>query len=175
MELSVNFLVVLIMAIVVFGLSITLLYKIVDKTEGLRGKQLDELDRAIGYLTCKSADQVCFDTTRKTIPRSEFQLFTIKILNINNQRTRFRVRFRTEEVGGFDSADLFRLPREREVLISPDKEEQFALGVEVPDDALSGTYVFNIRVQYCEQDPFDPCVTWKDYKDPVYKLTVIVP
>ncbi len=183
-ELSMNFLVILVLSLVIFGLSITFILNIYGKAKGLQAKTFEDLDRQIGFLRC-GTEQVCIGDKAKEIRRGEFGVYGIRVLNVYKDRTKFRVVIKpNQEVGeatdpqfNAPGHNLFLLPSEdseRIEFLDPDKSKSFALGVEVGKSLASGTYVVDVFVAY-EEIPAGSG-NFKSYGEaPKYKINVIVP
>ena len=81
-ELSVNFLVTIIIALVIFGFGVKFVYNLASGASEMESLTTDDLDERIGDLLCESADKVCIGVNRKVIPRGEFDVFGIKVINV---------------------------------------------------------------------------------------------
>ena len=81
-ELSLNFLVVLIISIVLFGFGVRFISRLSSEATQLQDLTLGELDERIGNLVCEGSDRVCIGIDRKTIKRTKFDVFGLKIINI---------------------------------------------------------------------------------------------
>lgn len=90
-ELSVNFLVVLIISIAVIGFGIRFTYKLVGETSELQKASGQELDQKIGELLCADDLKVCVGIERKKVSRGKADLFGVKILNIEDSDKTFDV------------------------------------------------------------------------------------
>ncbi|MBU90563.1 hypothetical protein CMO94_03385, partial [Candidatus Woesearchaeota archaeon] len=89
-ELSVNFLVTIIIALVIFGFGVKFVYNLASGASEMESLTTDDLDERIGDLLCESADKVCIGVNRKVIPRGEFDVFGIKVINVI-ETAKFRV------------------------------------------------------------------------------------
>lgn len=193
-ELSMNMLVMLVIAFVAFGFSINFIYNIYGKAKGLQSRTFEDLDKQIGYLRC-GTEQVCIGDKSKTIRRANFDVFGIRILNVLDQQIKFKVFVRqsglnseVDENYNQPGHKINLLPSEiteenpdcgtsaRCETIDPNSAKTFALGVEVGKATKSGTYVFDVFVKYEKCDVADPnCNNFEPYGEaPKYKLNVIV-
>ena len=150
MELSLTFMVVVIISIVLFVFGVNFVYKVANQTNKIDKINTDELDKKFAQLSCESSDKVCIGVIKKIIPRGSFDTFGIKIINMDNA-TNFIV-----EVSPSKAFDK----QENEILnninfkynnnsIAIDKNAEKSIGVafEVSKEAASGTYVFDIVVK----------------------------
>ena len=173
-ELSMNFLVVLIISIVIFGFGIRFVYNLSKGANDIREMSVEELDKRISDMTCESSDKVCVPVERKTIRRGNFDVFAIKILNVavNNDQN-FIVQASPASPLGYrkdrspiSASKIIINPASRVVQIERNDEQKVAVGIEVPDDAESGTYIFDVKIRQS--------LSSTDYV-PVQKLKVDVP
>jgi len=166
MELSINFFVLLILALAVFGYSVTFLYNIFSGISELEKKSFDQLDQQVAGLTC-GAQQVCLSTTRDTIARGSFKIFGLRVMNSKSAPTDFDIEIKSKIRPLGQDTDLYFKPDKRFITaLDTGDVRVVGIGVEVPKDALSGNYVLDIEVKangelYGDQD--------------VYKLNIIVP
>lgn len=90
-ELSVNFMVVLILSIAIIGFGIKFLYNIVHETTKLEQVSGEQLDAKIADLICADEEKVCIGKDTKKIPRGKSDVFGVKILNTENSDKTFNV------------------------------------------------------------------------------------
>src|SRR3989338_437711 len=83
-ELSLNFLVTIIIAITIFMFGVKFIYTLTSEATNLESMTTDELDRKIGELLCDSTERVCIGIDKKTIQKGKLDVFGIKITNINS-------------------------------------------------------------------------------------------
>jgi len=183
-ELSMNFLVILVLSLVIFGLSISFILNIYGKAKGLQARTFEDLDRQIGFLRC-GTEQVCIGDKSKEVRRGDFVVYGIRVLNIYKDRTKFRVSIKPNNDVNADADSQFGTPGHLLLLLpsedtarleflDPDKSRDFALGVEVETSLASGTYVVDVFVAY-EELPAGSG-NFKPYGEaPKYKINVIVP
>jgi hypothetical protein len=169
MELSINFVILLILAIVTFGYSVQFIYTMFNELSQLEGQTFDQLDKQVEGLTCGS-QQVCLGVSRATMVRGAFRVFGLRILNSRNTDTDFKI---TLEHGLVPEAGekLYFKPDVREITqLGAGDVQVIGLGVEIPKTARSGNYVLNINVV-----SKDGAVEVPYGDQEVYKLNVIVP
>ena len=81
-ELSLNFIIIIIISIVIFGFGVRFIYNLSSQANELRDLTFDDLDKKIGNLVCEGSERVCIGIDRKTIDKGKFDVFGAKILNI---------------------------------------------------------------------------------------------
>ncbi|MBW2982493.1 hypothetical protein KY343_06445 [Candidatus Woesearchaeota archaeon] len=151
-QLSVNMLVVIILAVVIFSFGVAFMYNIVSKSFKLKGTVDEDLDRQIETILCDKP--VCLSANYKKIFRGDFEIVGLRIYNTRDVETTFSIIM--ERKGAFDKegkemeGDLFvTLGTEitqREITIPSRSERGIGIGVEVPKNAESGIYVYNLNV-----------------------------
>jgi len=178
-ELSVNFLVTFIITIVVFGLGIILAKQIFSGSEGLADKTFEDLDKQIGSLVCSGNEKVCLSAKQRTIERGAFGVFGLTIQNVFNEEKIFIITVTQgtyvnpgQEVEDVD-VEMGILPLERELTLAAKESDSMGIGIEVPENAPSGTYAFDVNVVF-ESDEHDVDVTNPAYS-PTRKIYVKVP
>ena len=183
MELSIDFLVMLILSITMFGLSIVLLTKIFITTNEISEKAQDEMDKLAEALACKTSDQICIGENRKEIEREDYDIFSLKILNINEYNTYFYVNMSQSETcsdrSNIKILTLYINENNKWIMLDPNKSKAIGLGVEVSPDASSGICTFDIGVYQCKPQLLTHLCNRLDqftesYKDEVYKVSVKV-
>ena len=147
-ELSVNFLVVIILAIVIVGLSFYILFTVFGEASELGELTQEQLNERVENLQCDGI--VCMPLTSKILHRGQSHLFGMKILN-TGAKNDFIVK-----VIPFDEPTLNYVPQTPYVInIDANQEEPVGIVVDVPKDASSGIYIFNIDV-YVGDDIYAP-------------------
>ncbi|MDP6600616.1 MAG: hypothetical protein QF798_04230 [Candidatus Woesearchaeota archaeon] len=165
-ELSLNFLVTVIIAVAILVLGVKFINDIAGEATELESLTTDQLDKKITELNCESTDRVCMGISKKTIPKGEFDVFGIKIINIlENQEFNINVKAaklikNNEEITDTINLNKIKLKYRNNLFIGKNEEESIGVGVEVPKDTASGTYIFDVKVQ-----PYDE----------LYKIYVEVP
>jgi len=169
-ELSLNFLVTVIIAIVILFFGIRFISNLVTETSNLESLTTDQLDNKIENLLCE-AEKVCIGITKKTIQKGEFDVFGIKIINVISDdgfSDEFNVNIQVSklikdnnEIIDPDKLNKINLKyRTDNIVIEKNDDGNIGIGVEVAKDAVSGTYILDVEVpQY----------------DEVYKIYVEVP
>ena len=169
-ELSLNFLVTIIIAIVILVFGIRFISNLVTETTELESITLDQLDKKIENLLCES-EKVCIGTTKKTIQKGNFDVFGIRIINIISDlefNDEFNVDIKVSklikdnnEIIDPNNLNKIKLKhRTNNFIVEKNNEEEIGIGVEVLKEAVSGTYILDVIIpQY----------------DEVYKIYVEVP
>jgi len=159
-ELSINFLVVVVISIIVLGLGIRLLYTLYGGAVELRDLSLEDIDKQLGALICEGTESACIGKDTQTIKRGDLGIFGLKIVNLDNSNMDFDItatkgKFIDKDgsIGTF-SSDIECLPTcgtPRTETILNHEEKDVAIGVKVGKNANSGTYIFDVVV--CYDDP----------------------
>ncbi len=123
-----------------------------NKTESKQDFPISDLDKYVGDLLCEGTDRVCLGIDRKTIKRTKFDVFGLKIVNILDSQN-FDIIISRSTPSGYGknkqeitSDNLIWTPKLRSVLIGKNEGKNIGIGVQVPADAVSGTYIFNVEV-----------------------------
>lgn len=161
-ELSMNFLVILIISLVIFGFGIYFISQLSSQATGLADITLGELDKKIGDLICEGSVRVCIGIERQVIKKGKLGVFGLKILNLDDSQE-FEVSVTPSNPVGYDSnskailitgnfkglsivPSIYTNPG-RAVLIDKNEEETMGIGIEVPKQAPPGTYIFNVNIK----------------------------
>lgn len=158
-ELSLNFLVIFIITIVIFGFGISFISRLSSEATELQELTISELDEKIGNIVCEGSDRVCVGIDRKTIIRKNFDFFGLKILNVLDSQDFDIVVFPPSTELGFKkdktpiaktSPNLIVNPASRSVFIEKNEEKNVGIGIEVPANAIPGTYILNVEIKTSE-------------------------
>lgn len=152
-ELSMNFIVILIISIIIFGFGIRFISKLSSQATELQEMTTSELDERIGSLVCEGSDRVCIGIDRKIIKRTKFDVFGLKMINILDSQN-FDVTVSRPNPPGYaknkqeiKSDNLVWVPQARSIFIEKNEEKNLGIGVQVPADASPGTYIFDIKIK----------------------------
>ncbi len=163
-ELSINFMVILIMSIVLFGFGIKFINDISKSSQDITKISLDELDNRISDLACQGSDRVCVPNERIKIKKKELGVFGVRILNIldpplDSKGQKFSIEFKPpsdpDPIGyKKDNTPILKsttipaliIKKRDSVFIKKNEEHKLGIGIDVPKNAVSGTYVFNLDV-----------------------------
>lgn len=161
-ELSMNFIVILIISIVIFGFGVSFISRLSSQATELQEITIGELDERIDNLVCEGSDRVCIGRDRKTIKRAKFDVFGLKIINVLNSQNLDVVispsvnnpldvlgykKDKTEIRVSDNAVPLIVNPPSRSIFIEKNEEKLLGIGVQVPANAVSGTYILNARIQ----------------------------
>ena len=159
-ELSLNFIVILIISIIIFGFGVRFISKLSFHATELQEITTAELDERIGNLLCEGSDRVCVGIDRKTIRRTKFDIFGLKIVNILESQN-FDITVERPTPSGYTISkeeiqidNLIWNPKQRSVFIEKNEEKSLGIGVQVPANIVSGTYIFNVRIQTADGKPY---------------------
>ena len=170
-ELSLNFLVILIISLVIFAFGIRFITTLSTKGTSLVDLSMSELDDKIGSIVCEGSDRVCVGIDKKTIKRKEFGVFGVKIINVL-ESDQFEISVTRPTPSGYTqnkqeiASDALKWnPKQRSVTIAKNEEASFGVGIEVPPEIVSGTYIFNVEIKTQAGQPYSQ----------IQKLYVVVP
>lgn len=168
-ELSLNFIVILIITLVVFGFGVKFISDLSSKATEIQDVSMSELDNKIGELICEGSERVCLGIERKTITRTNIDTFGLKIINIFEDQ-HFEVKVLPSDPLGYTKnkqpiqpTDTFHglliIPSTyanpgRDVLLKKNEEKSIGIAVEVPANAEPGTYIFNIEIKTADGKPY---------------------
>ena len=160
-ELSVNFLVIMIISLIIFGFCIYFINILSSQATDLADITLGELDQRIGELICEGSSRVCIGIERQVIKKDRLGVFGLKIFNVEDTQ-QFEVTVVPSSPIGYDSKNrpilktgafkgLSIIPSlyktARAVTIEKNEEKNIGIGVQVPKDAPPGTYIFNVDIK----------------------------
>lgn len=170
-ELSLNFLVILVISIIIFSFGIRFISRLSSQATELQEITAKELDERIGSLVCEGSDRVCVGNERKTITRTKFDVFGLKIMNILESQNFDIIISRPTPSGTTNSKqeiqsdNLVWNPKSRSIFIEENEEANLGIGVQVPATAVSGTYIFDVKILSADGKPYSA----------TQKLYVVVP
>ena len=152
-ELSLNFMVIIIISIIIFGFGIKFISDLSSSAKDITDITTNELDQRIGNLLCEGSDRVCLGIDRKTIKRASFDVFGLKIINVLDSQN-FDITISRPTPSGYakskaeiQSDALVWNPKARSLSIEKNEEEEIGIGIQVPANAVSGTYIFNVEIK----------------------------
>lgn len=135
--LSVNFLVVIILAIVILSLSVYFLTSIIGKAKSIGEMAQSDLDKQIENIQCEGV--VCVPVNYKQIKAGEFDIFGVKIYNAGPPQT-FSL------IVNATGTNLPHKPDDVDVTLKQNQEKRIGIGFEVPKGTPKGIYIFNVMV-----------------------------
>lgn len=157
-ELSVNFIVIIIISLSIFVFGIKFIYDIYSNAQSLKDISIAAIDRQIIDLMCDSTGKICIGNDRVTLEHGDLEVITLRILNIDRKRPEadFKITVNkgiylypnnTAVQPGDYVNNIIVIPEEREETLKSNEVKSFGLGFRIPKkDVASGTYVFNINI-----------------------------
>ncbi|MBI4440141.1 hypothetical protein HY638_04175 [Candidatus Woesearchaeota archaeon] len=153
-ELSVNFLVVLIIALVLFGMGVKLVYDIFTGSQDLSQITLDEINKKIAELQCRFDDRVCFGVDTIEVERGDVGIFMVKVTNVLGLSGPVDFKMEVtpntwisrEESGEFTDEDIAVKYQEQPESINSNEDSRLGIAVEPTKNARPGTYSFKVSV-----------------------------
>jgi len=158
-QLSVNFIVVLILCIVLFGLGIMLFYKVIYQGKEFK-HSIDERTEERIYDVLDSGQAVLVWEDTKTVKRGEGTAFALGLRNVLGDTHNFRLR--VDNPSGFPIS----YSQEDQMLENFGKTT-FLLAVNVPDTMRRDQHSLDVQFEYQNG-------SWKPY-DKLQRIYVIVP
>lgn len=187
-ELSMNFIVSLIISIVIFGFGIKFIHDISGTAIDIGKVSTEQMDKWVGNIVCGSSDLVCLNPQTIKIKRNDYRPIGLKILNVldplapqKGQDFDVSVSLANPMGTKKDSSPIINPPSPpleyrpalRTVFIEKNDERTVGILVQVPSKAVSGTYIVNINIRTNMVDA-GGVVNYGDYVK-VRKLYVEVP
>ena len=184
-ELSVNFLVILVISLVVFGFGLSLFWKIYAQADEQMGQMSQSMEREI-QSRLHSGDKVSIVPRQLDMSRNEDRIIGIGIRNIESDKTKFKIYAKrslfyspqndiscsfTPGDGEEDCAAEYDIPQigflglPNEIEIIPNEQGIRSIMLKTDRRAMSGEYVIDICVckdmggcidfTTCTQNPYD--------------------
>jgi hypothetical protein len=154
-ELSINFIVILILSIAIFGFGIVFLRNMMEEVEDITKITEKDFENHMENLLCDSSEKMCIGTNRKEINRNRVGFFTLGIRNTYDEIKDFYID--VEEDEDFQSDSEIKVKLNNELRLEPNEHEQVGIAVGVPGGIEKGTYVLNVyacidEYSSCEED-----------------------
>jgi len=170
-ELSINFIVILIISIVIFGFGIKFIGNLMKGVDDLSKLTESDFNANMERMLCDSSEKTCVGISRKEIRVNKVKFFTFGVLNINEQTTDFYIDVEQADPYG-DGPDRINSRLSNELTLDPNEQDNVVIAVQVPGGTDKGTYVLNVYV--CDEQS-----SCQEYSDNRYgktkKLYVTVP
>jgi len=160
-ELSVNFLVMFIIAIVVFGFGIYFISTLYGKVVDLNEQKQELFKNSIKNLKCGKSERICTTKDKKNGKPGDQVFFSVGVRNVLDTDKTFVYWVKNEKAFDKDNVDIILLlsneyiyPEDGSVEkseIGPLKKFEDGTGVieiDVPETAAYGTYILDVEVQY---------------------------
>ncbi len=153
MELSLTFMVAIIIAVVIFILGIRFVYNLASQSNDVKDSASGNLDKKFAEILCNSNDRVCIGIERKLIAKGNSDVFSLKIINIYDN-TDFNITVTRPSPSGYTKSNknitkdiLEWEPKFRTIMVERNEEKEIGIGISVPKDAGQGTYIFDVKVE----------------------------
>ena len=91
LELSVNFMVVIIIALVLFSFGIKFIYDIYNKSTLLKDMTLGDIDEQIADIICGNTQQICIGEDTIYLEPKQHEILSVRLMNILNSKIDFNV------------------------------------------------------------------------------------
>ncbi|MCX6707993.1 MAG: hypothetical protein NT001_07745 [Candidatus Woesearchaeota archaeon] len=169
-ELSVNFIVTFILAIVVFGMGIIFARNIMGGGTELTQQTYDKFDQQIGELTCSRGESICLSSSTKDIERGKIDAFPVTIKNDLKDKTTFKMAVTTSRAYNNDNSEMDPpltdwnidfMYDDSEFSLDPGESRTIPVLVSPKKKALTGKYSYNVVFSY--QDA--ALSVWHHYPD----------
>ncbi len=152
-QLSVNFIVTFILAIVLFGMGIMFARMIMGGGTELSEKTYDQFDKKIGELACSRGEHVCIAGNSKTIERESVDVFPVTIKNSLPDRLDFQMKVELSRAFTKDNSKIDEskrkiewMPEEDVFVLEPGEEATRPILVKPLGGTLPGRYSFDVEV-----------------------------
>lgn len=155
-ELSVNFLVMFILAIVIFFLGIGLLYVIFGEAQTVQGQTQDEIDDRLAMLRCPSQDVICVIGEREVHQKGRFVLYGLFLYNPYHDRQVTYTVTITPGVAVDGSHQTIEPPPHTDwvkmspvdpIVVDARHQERVGVGIAIPQRGVSaGIYTYRVNV-----------------------------
>lgn len=153
-ELSLNFLVMIIISVTIFSFGIYFISNLAQEAEDLRGITIDQIDQQIRDLACEGSDRVCMAAEKMKIQRGKVGIFGIKILNILDSES-FQVVANPSSPLGYKRDNspitgpaLIINPLSRTADIKKNEDKTIGISAQVPKNApVGGTYIIDVEIR----------------------------
>jgi hypothetical protein len=142
-ELSVNFIVVMIISVVLLGIGIKLMATFVIKAEEFKGQVSDRNQEQLQKMLYKG-QQVTAYPTNVNLGRGKYYDFGIGISNELGIQQNFYIK--SETVSVLEGGQPTTLYKQGPYNLSPNKQTYAGIRVTIPKNASSGTNIINVYV-----------------------------
>ena len=176
-ELSINFIVILIISIVIFGFGIKFVYELMNQANEIGNITQKDIDAQLESILCDSSERICIGTTTREIRPNKLGVFTVGILNTDDTTSSSDFHIEVSESVINPASQIGECwMLKNDVKIRSNEQKKVGIGVRVPSGTDKGTYVLTVRVckdaAFCDEDTHDN--TAAGY-GATQKLYVVVP
>lgn len=180
-ELSVNFLVVIILSIVMLGMGVMMIRNFYSQSIETH-QRISEKEEAQILSMLNRGEKVAMPVNFKKVQRGEIEPYGIGIFNVLEERKKFEIKIEEEDIRAFDLNDEpIAFPQEfvnivieeTEPILEPNEFNTFNLFAKVSKDAVRGNYIYTVSII---KKPVNP----DDTEEPALygsrvRFTVVVP
>jgi hypothetical protein len=157
-ELSVNFLVLIIISLVIFGFGIKFIYDIYSKANDISKTSQDDLDRKFSELNCNNNEKVCMNNNIINTNTGMVVYAGVKITNIKDDIPYFRLEIKKGRYIDVDKnliepsdsnyVNLIQIePQNRTEEIKPNEFGRFGFAFDIPNKGVKkGSYNFELNI-----------------------------
>lgn len=149
-ELSVNFLVGFVLAIVLFGFGVAFLYTIFGQAVDLGDVTKDEIDARVNELLCSAKEKICISGNRVPHEPGTLAVMGVFIYNVYDYQETFHIDVEAGTAIDLNKDDipndLILVTESTTLTIDANKQEYTGVGIQVPRNAEKGTYVFDVTI-----------------------------
>ncbi|MBW2984232.1 hypothetical protein KY361_03900 [Candidatus Woesearchaeota archaeon] len=170
-ELSVNFLVTIILAITIFVFGIMFARNLLGGAEDITRMSEEDLDAKMDDLMCPGDERVCFGVRTKTAKRGELVIFGIRILNVLDDPKEFIIEVNAigailkgeRDITNLPNLVIFKsvkplavLPERRTETIDTNDDMKIGVGIQPANNAPPGKYILDIYVRCpgCDEEVY---------------------
>jgi len=173
-ELSLNFIVILILSLAILGFGVRFMSNLFSKATDISKYSADDFDRQITNLICSGSERVCVTAQRKAISKGDYSVIGMKIINVlepplGQPAINFEITVNTPDgpptgLLGYDKKDQPILktpdfdglmvvlgdntnPNQRVIDLEKYGEINLGFAVQPPNNAQAGTYILNIVIK----------------------------
>ncbi|PIU30517.1 hypothetical protein COT07_00235 [Candidatus Woesearchaeota archaeon CG07_land_8_20_14_0_80_44_23] len=149
-ELSVNFIVGLVLAIVVFLGGLYLLKSLSTTSDNFLNQKFDSFNSQMEDIACSGNEYVCVGITEKSARQGQTAVYTLVILNAYDTTYTFNVTVEPRAgPGGPDNLlklNFFPRAPDNNYSINPDESKKIPIALHSKAGAALGTYSFRVNV-----------------------------
>ncbi len=177
LQLSINFIVVLVLALVLFGLASVFLKDIMDFTKDFGDLTIGDLEKRMAQISC-GTEMVCLGPREMEIPKKKLKVFRINLYN-PNQENDILVNIEFEPLGdaedhlqilyGADAGNI------RTMQLKAGEKDFAPVGVSPKKESETNKkYRINAKITYSIIDESGNPGEELPFGDPIYKLDVLL-
>ncbi|MCX8147380.1 MAG: hypothetical protein N3D84_02845 [Candidatus Woesearchaeota archaeon] len=172
-ELSINFIVIFILSIILFGFGIYFARMIMGGGTELTEKTFEEFDKRIGELVCGRGESVCINANNKQIQRTKTDYFPVTVKNDLKETHRFMINVDLSRIYSNTNDLIYQkgtttpasnfvniMPNSHEITLEAGESNTIPILVQPLKEAVAGQYSFDVLVYY-----LDSSGVWKPYPD----------